>query len=192
MSTRPSRNSAWNSTRRTTRSIGTSANRGLDDEVILAATDIPTSHLYVAIVGPNGAFSDAPYRLNLETSRPFDLVSYANEGVTHEPIIETHLEHRASQPDFAARTLFVTRRRLASLYGRTQADALIADLKWLCDHPKIQGTIILVPTDMYHPSDQNPSDVAVANEVANGVRTTIDHRSPRSEHRYVVLVGTTA
>ncbi len=172
---------------------GSSANRGLKNEAVLNATELSTTRMFVAVVGHNNAFDAVqPYRLQIETSRPLDLVDLATEGETYEPLVDEPTSAPVVVPVAPLpKTLFVTQReRLEALYGAQETNALMADLVALSGHDKVLGSILSVPGDDYDAWDTNPVSVDSANAVAAAVRASVrDYIAAHPSIEYVVVVG---
>ncbi len=175
--------------------MGFSANRGLDEEVLLARCEVAGTQFFVAIVGANGAYSAEPYSLQLEISEPLDLVEILSQaGFTYDAPVTNY-----TPGDFVLydcldpKTLFVTQQeRLIGLYGDTEWNGLLADLKSLADHINIRGRIISIPGNIYQSWDENPTSIDAANEVVAQIRNAIQDEltaDPSIQYQYVVLVG---
>ncbi len=110
---------------------GFSANRGLAQESVLVRVDQPGTRLFAAVVGANGAHSDDPYRLRLESSVPFGSIAAASttiraaldeEVCQGEPLVpgeqgRTEVDHATGGHE----TLIVT--QLDRLRARASSDA---------------------------------------------------------------------
>ena len=94
------------------RVAGFSAASGTSPEAVLATTDFVGGHTYIAVWGANGAHSDQPYSVQVETSQPSDVLSVANQDPV-PPSRSCSTPAPVSTPvpapaDQAHQTLFVT------------------------------------------------------------------------------------
>jgi len=193
------------------RVVGFSANRGLEPEVLLVPGD--GTPLYIAVIGANGAYSSAPYYLQIETSQPLDqhqALLDANpeyeldftEMFTYEPPVDdwSGIDTVSLWPDepgpthtepAGALTLFVTQQeRLIGRYGQAEWDLLLAKLRELAQEDNVAGHIISVPISLYDYWDHNQDSIDAANQVAEGIRAIVQAELdaiPSIE--YVVFVG---
>ena len=171
-----------------------SANRGLEDETALARIDLPGTRVFVAIIGSNGAYSDKPYRLQIETSMPLDtaileagLDTGLCEGtpVVDPPVTPTDdaLFVELYAASTAPSTLIVTQQqRLEALY-QLPVD-FWSQMSALAD--ATNGRVISIRSDIYDPWDNNPCSIDAVNSVAGQVRAAIQGHE---NIQYVVIAG---
>lgn len=179
--------------------VGFSANRGLKDETLLVRSELDGTRFFIAVLGVNEVFSEKPYQLQIETSRPLDLLGWLSEepaGFTYQAPVdswespsETVTLHEYGSGD--PLTLFVTQReRIIGLYGQGSWDTMIESLELLADNATIRGDIISVPLSIYETADKNTDNVAALNEVAESIRTIVQTQlSENTSIQYVVFVG---
>lgn len=175
---------------------GFSAELGVKDEILLVPTEFIQERLFIAVVGSNGAFSDKPYTVQIETSRPPALFEWANMDAVHDPLVENPTTEPAmlyapvSDPP---KTLFVTQReRLMAKFGMTDADwtAFEARMEDLAERPEVGGHIMSVSGDEYFQWDTTPEDVSAANAVAQAVRGEVwDYLAQNRSIECVLIVG---
>ena len=149
------------------RIAGFSAASGTAPEVVLAKTDFVGGHTYVAVKGANGAYSDQPYTLQIETSQPPDVLPVANEGLISKPLMSTPTPESTpvqTATDQGPLTLFVTQtQRIDAIYG-TATDTqpfendVLPTLKSACALPSVKGEVISVPSVYYDQWDEQPWD----------------------------------
>jgi hypothetical protein len=182
--------------------VGFSANRGIDNEILLVRTEFPDTDIYIVVIGANGAYSAAPYTLQIETSRTVDLTELLEGTIVGEPLVvppTTGVDeiHSVASPT----TLFVTQReRMIEVYDMNEAiydwAAFELDLISLANHDAVAGKIISLPSIIYDDWDERPYDVNVANVVTNDIREIIqdiiqDPQDPlySPDIEYVVFLG---
>ncbi len=186
------------------RVLGFSANTGLGDEAVLATAGYPQTtsvqgHVYVAVKSANGAFSlKKPYTLQLETSRPEDVL--ASTETPQDPLVTSPTSSTVVvKAQAAPLTLFVTQfERLTALYpaGSTSGDpndgATIVKnaLLSVADRADVKGKVVSVAGNLYTDWDVEPWRVDLANVVAGAIRNVIqDQLAANPSIKYVVLVG---
>ena len=185
--------------------LGFSANTGTKSEVVLATASHPQTvgvagHVFVAVKGTPGNYSSTlPYTLQIETSRPLDLLSQLQvdqPALVATPSSTTDVEFT---PEGSPLTLFVTQlQRLASLYpgGATLGDSrdggeiVKAALVSVADRSDVKGKIISLPGNLYTAWDKQPWRVDLANDLAQSLRDVIQAQlTANPTIQYVVLVG---
>jgi len=188
------------------RVAGFSAHSGTEPEVVLARTDFVGGNTYVAIKGANGAFSDEPYSLKIETRLPANTNASLNAGRTEQPKVPDPSttvtpEYTRSELATPPETLFVTQgERIDAIYG----DATLSDdaegqpwehivlpaLQDACDSPLVKGEVLSVPGDVYTDWDKTPWNTLLANGVTEKVHEVIQgYLGAHPSIKYVVLVG---
>jgi hypothetical protein len=166
-----------------------STNRGLKDEEILIRSDFTDSALYIAIVGNNGAFTNIPYSLHLETSRPMQVETLAGDSCNGSPLVaaasatnNVSVLHNAGK-----QALFITQReRMKARYSEAEWSNLEAQLIALAD--MVQGSVISIPSTVYDSWDTHPCSVEEANDVAAAIRSVIFNQRDNTTE-YITLVG---
>jgi len=171
------------------RIAGFSAASGTDSETVLAKTDFVGGATYIAVKGANGAFSDRPYTLQLETSQPLDAFSTLADKPPLVPAGSgsTTVEVPATQP----LTLFVTQaQRIDALYPGAWASTVLPALQRACASPLVRGEVISVPANLYDAWDKEPWKPDLANQAADGIRGVIrGYLTANPTIKYVVIVG---
>ena len=176
---------------------GFSANHGLQDEAALVRTESIGNRIFVAVFGANGAFDEAaPYRLQVETSKPQDLDALWGQAQPQEPLVP---ESQATDSDgFVGDvspdeklTLFVTQReRFIATYGADAWAGVLSRLETLAGHDAVEGEILSLPSDIYDPWDTKPTSVDEANALSEKIRDLIQARLVADPSlKYVVFVG---
>lgn len=162
---------------------GFSANRGLDNDTALARIDKVGTRLYVAVTGPNGSFSTAAYRLQIEASVTLDLEEVlGSEVCTGTPLVTTGATSGVTTLfDYpgAATSLIVTQReRMRTTHNMDDAAwaDFLADLVELASQPTVQADVISLPSTTYDAWDIAPCSIDAANAVANAARDEIQSR----------------
>ena len=187
---------------------GVSAMSGTQDEVVLAQVTLVGGHTYIAVKGANGASSDKPYTLQVETSEPLDVGTILNTPNELPKIVEgsTTATVPVIQPEEPQpKTLFVTQaERMKTIYGGPAWTALEDQLDAVCGRSGVDGLVLSVPSTIYDEWDKRPWDTQLANGVTDQIRkviddyiygnendpaTTDDDSPPHPSIRYVVLVG---
>ena len=175
-----------------------SANRGLEDEAVLAKVDLAGTRVFVVVSGANGSYRiNDPYSLRLETSVPLDslLLNADSSNLTVcEPRIDTGaltttVEVVHDNP--AAETLFVTQReRFNTFSGTDNSNPVWAKLSELAGHPLVNGRIISVPNSIYTGWDDLPCSIDEVNETTDAIRAIIGAELDANPTiQYVVLIG---
>ncbi|MFC1899139.1 hypothetical protein ACFLXP_02270 [Chloroflexota bacterium] len=174
--------------------VGFTANRGLDEEVLLAKIDTTGTRLFVVVTGANGAFSPNPYSLRIETSQHLDISQILTQGGIQYPSPEgldytvTNTVTLGSSND--PKTLFVTQReRMIGRYGEDNWLALKDAIVNLSAHGNIAGDFISVPENLYQVWDSDYSDIDEVNNVVSGIREVINNHLADTNIGYVVIVG---
>ena len=181
------------------RVAGFSAASGTSPEAVLATTDFVGGHTYIAVWGANGAHSDQPYSVQVETSQPSDVLSVANQDLSPKPVVSTPAPVSTPVPapaDQGPQTLFVTQaQRIDAIYG-TATDKepfendVLPTLELVCALPSVEGEVVSVPSGYYDSWDQQPWNVELANGVTEQIRSLIlGYLQSQPSIKYVVLVG---
>ena len=183
--------------------VGVSATPGLGPEVVYAQVDAVGGHTYIAIKGANGAFSDKPYTLQVETSLPFNVPDVLNRGFTEPSVVDegatTETIPEVEQPQGTdPLTLFVTQaERFDALYADPQdpsyrafEDTILPELQVVCTKPTVRGEVISVASNIFDAWDTKPWDTDLANGVTEKIRLEIEsYLADHPSIKYVVLVG---
>jgi len=171
-----------------------STNRGLDPEEILIRSDFTDAHLYIAVVGNNGAFTTVPYSLQIETSRPMEVETIAGDSCTGSVLVSNDPSSAVTPTStvneiYSAgdNAIFVTQKeRIKAMYGNAAWANLETKLTALAQ--QVNGTVISVPSTIYDNWDLNPCSIEAANDVTAAIHQEIlSHKSSNTE--YVTLVG---
>ena len=174
--------------------------------MVQATTDFVNGKTYIAVKGANGAFSDRPYTLQVETSQPVDARQALDDGRARGPKVEggsaaVTVPYTSVTGD--PQTLYVTQpERIDAIYKTDAephpwADTVMPTLTAACESPDAgYGTILALPSNIYDEWDEHPWDTTLANGVSEEVRRIIDNylygEGQTSGHpsiKYVVLVG---
>ena len=185
------------------RIAGVSATPGLGPEVVYAQADAVGGHTYIAIKGANGAYSDKPYTLQVETSLPFNVPEVLNRGFTESRVVDegatTETIPEVEQPQGTEPlTLFVTQaERIDALYTdpenpsyRAFEDTIIPELQVVCAKPMVRGEVISVASNIFDAWDAKPWDTDLANGVTEKIQLEIEsYLADHPSIKYVVMVG---
>lgn len=154
---------------------GFSANRGLEKETVLVRTDIPGTRIFVAVVSSNGSFSTTPYALQIETSRPVDLVGLLGTECEGDPVIPDPVNHVDTSLSGSAtpRTLFVTQKERFDVINDPDswANKVLPELTRLAGVE--QFAVLNIDSSVYDSWDRNPCSVEAANDVSSVIREEI-------------------
>jgi hypothetical protein len=107
------------------RLAGFSANRGIVDDVVLGRTSVLGERMFVAVIGENGEFQSAPYRLQVEASSPLNLEALLGSAAcTGTPLVSPQTTDVAVLFDGAGGTLYVTQEQRMRAERRSSLDGL--------------------------------------------------------------------
>ena len=187
------------------RVAGFSAHVGTEAEVVQATTDFTGGHTYIAVKGANGAFSDQPYTVQVETSVSLHSPAVMNAETPAQPVVVSSAEQTsvsvqkvAPPPGAGPLTLFVTQaERVDALYSdparpgyRAFDDTVLPALRDACASDLVRGEVISVPSVDYNKWDETPWSTTLANDATVAVRDEIQrYLNGHPTIRYVVLVG---
>jgi hypothetical protein len=188
--------------------VAFSANRGLVNEIVFATVDNTDTRLFAVVAGANGAFSTAPYSLQIETSYPLDVgawlaqnqIFYTAPVTDWSTTTETTVLYPPDNPYPPTRlpkTLFVTQQeRMIGRYDvegdTTNWDAVLASLTntELIDREDIVGDIISLPISIYEDWDKDYSSIDATEKLTADIRDIIQlYLSEHESIEYVVFVG---
>jgi len=178
------------------RIAGFSAGHGLAADAVLARTSVAGQRIFAAVVGANGEFESAPYRLQVEASVPLDLEALLGSAAcSGTPLVGAADATSSTLTLFdgagPATTLFVTQReRMRAAHGMDDVawDAMLTDLTALAQHPSVGGDIISLPSSMYDSWDQSPCSIEAANAVTDQIESIVQPILALGV-QYVVFVG---
>ena len=178
---------------------GFSANRGLATEQVLVRVDRPGTRLFAVVTGANGAYSDNPYRLRLESSATWNAVADADGTIATKlrdgfcsgtPIDDRELTPPTVDLVGAPSTLIVTQLdRLQASHASDDWDAFMGALSTYAEDLLVQGRVLDLPTSIYDDWDTSPCRVAAANQVTDAIRAAIQAELASGTYEYVVILG---
>ena len=184
---------------------GFSAHVGTQPEVVLVKTDCVGGHMYIAVKGANGAYSNSqPYALQVETSLPLDIPDIVNTGSEPYPAVvdEDHQTADPRNPDPTPPaqpeplTLFVTQaERINAMYGTTDnpdpfGTTILPVLHDACASDLVRGVVRSVPSTLFNTWDATPWETTLANDVTQGIRDEVQqYLAAHDTIKYVVIVG---
>ena len=188
---------------------GSSANRGNDDDIVVARVDEVGAKVYVVVIGANGEFSFDPYALQIEGSVPFDslaLAAGATElfgGTCSRPTPVSDKTDSTIDPAVDSQAPSTSRAQMA-LGGRRSLSPPGTAWRWGTTRPhrsarpqiealrnQVGGAILDVVDPAFAEWDGATCDPNTANAVADVVRDAVlaELAKPDRNYEHVVVVG---
>ena len=136
--------------------------------------------LYVAVISHDGGFSNAPYKLSVQVSRPFDRETRLGVNCVATPKVPpasatSSLEVLHPGPASPRSIGVIQRQRFMLQHAMTAADfaAWLAQIAPALDHPEIGMRLVSAPSTMFDAADTAPCNVAAQNAAASQLKALI-------------------
>ncbi|MEQ8692542.1 MAG: hypothetical protein RIC89_17130 [Pseudomonadales bacterium] len=171
-----------------------SAEFGTRPEKLLVKTGPGEQGLYLAVIPQQGAFSSAPFNVQVEAAPPVAPEQLLGQQCSGQPLVTNPTQTPQVLVENASpRSLVITQReRLMSTFAMSAAEfeAWLAELLPYFNHPSVQAKVISVPSTWYDTADTNPCSVAEQNGVAEQIRALIQEQlASAGSIEYVQLMG---
>jgi hypothetical protein len=169
---------------------GLSAEFGTNTEQLLVEVGPGEQGLFLAVIPQSGSFSSAPFSIEVEAAVPPDTSKLLGPACDGVPLIAQGSGFETLRPGGGTTLIVTQKQRMMATFGMddTTWGEWMEAMEPFFSHPKVNATVISVPSEWYDVADTNPCVVGEQNALAEQIKEAIDGaRTPATE--YVQIMG---